>query len=360
MSQGLHTTAVFFDIAGAFDTVPHDKLLITFENANYPPTLCKILRSYFTGSSHKILVQPDNTHSTGSARNAARRSPIAVLMECLHKHPPTIRLAISRTPHPGVRRRRGHLVRLYNGGRTCGAITTRHPTPRTMGTADANALSTSKTQVMAFRYRGRLLQLALTIYEERLEQVACVRYLGVTVDARHIWLPHLRRLIPRVNTLAYRFLPTVRALRPVPRVIARKLYTMATLPVITYGTRHLGIHLSQTRACETLRTSSAPVFAINHAHSSHNCHQLATPITGTSRTYSALATLILSGLLPQLRLFAIPSSLHGPYTLKRNRHRSKAAHYAATSTDFSTNTNSPYSTLPTPPHSRTTLSIHLH
>ena len=48
MSRGLHTAAIFFDIAGTFDTVPHNTLMNVIRRANYPPALCRILQSYLT------------------------------------------------------------------------------------------------------------------------------------------------------------------------------------------------------------------------------------------------------------------------------------------------------------------------
>ena len=124
----------------------------------------------------------------------------------------------------------------------------------------------SKTYVMTFRYRGQLPQLALMMYDEPLRQVTCARYLGVTVDSRHIWLPHMRMLVPRVNAFACRFLPTVRALRPIPQSTARQIYAMAVLPVLAYGHGIWGSASAKRGLTKLLARATRPfLLSITHA-----------------------------------------------------------------------------------------------
>ena len=64
MSQGLLTAAVFFDIAGAFDTVPHNTLNQVLRKAQYPPALSAVIADYlhdrrtrFTMSNATVIAQ---------------------------------------------------------------------------------------------------------------------------------------------------------------------------------------------------------------------------------------------------------------------------------------------------------------
>ena len=124
----------------------------------------------------------------------------------------------------------------------------------------------SKTRVITFLYRGALPSISLQMYQIPLSAVQTVRYLGFHIDARHSWLPHLRTLVPRINALACRYLPTVRACRPVRRSVARRIFVGAALPVLLYGYGVWGSGASKQGVAKLIRHIARPfLLALAHA-----------------------------------------------------------------------------------------------
>ena len=138
-----------------------------------------------------------------------------------------------------------------------------------------------KTRVMPFRYRGAFPQISIQMQGMTVATARTIKYLGIIVDARHNWLPHLRSLVPRVNALAYRFLPTVRAIRLIPRAVARRIYAAAAMPVMLYSHGIWGSASAKRGIAKLLGRTTRPfLLALVHA-----------PLTAATSLLNKLAAL---------------------------------------------------------------------
>ena len=235
LSRGLWTAAIFFDIAGAFDTVPHQALLRVMNEDNYSKPLCAIIEQYLQ-NRHTRFTLSKTTLTAPSQRGTPQGGVLSPYLwnvyinSLLSQSWETEDISIqayaddlvvwaAATTIPGLQAKlQAATVRLEVWGQQKNM----HFQP-------------NKTRVLPFRYRGSLPQINVRMQGTLIQTATSHKYLGLCVDARHNWLPHLRGLIPRTNALACRFLPSVRAVRPVPRAVARRIYVAAVRPVLLYA-----------------------------------------------------------------------------------------------------------------------------
>ena len=241
--------AVFLDVAGAFDRVPHGQLEISLRALGLPTMLCDLLSSYLTqrlvrlslhtvqkvvhcrqGTPQGGVLSPQlwlcymnlllrDLQGLRSVRHQAYADDLVIW--CVHKQPKQIesslQFALRKLEEWGAR---------YQ--------LTFQPT---------------KCQVMAFRYRHSPPTICLSLYQQRLPQTAEVRYLGVTLDSRFTWLPHIKGVVRKMAPYINRLLPSLRTYQALNKQTAAKIYTAAIVPNFTYRAFVWGIaaHRSQTK-----------------------------------------------------------------------------------------------------------------
>ena len=176
------------------------------------------------------------------------------------------------------------------------------------GQQKAMRFQPDKTRVMPFRYRGAFPQISIQMQGMTVATARTIKYLGITVDARHNWLPHLRSLVSRVNTLACRFLPTVCATRPIPRAVARRIYAAAAMPVMLYGHGIWGSASAKRGVAKLLGRTTRPFLLAL-------VHTLATAATSLLNKLAALPDVQTAGEIHTMWLIASIPDLRALYLI---------------------------------------------
>ena len=244
IQQGLgarrHAAAIFLDVAGAFDNVPHPQLVNALQLMGLPPTLISLLQSYLTQRCTRLTLA-DHTkivhHNKGTPQGGVL-SPIlwnCYLDTLLHQLAtlPNISaqayaddLAIWATDR--------HLNKLQH--KLQHALTHVH----NWSTHLQLQFQPLKTTFMTFRYRGTPPTLQLYLQNEALRQVSQMRYLGVHIDSHFTWLPHIHIQVPRIVSYASKLLPALRQNRPLPKSIVSSAVHISCIPCGMLRTHHLG------------------------------------------------------------------------------------------------------------------------
>ena len=269
MSRGLVTAAIFFDIAGAFDTVPHRTLIRVLEEGNYSQPLRATIESYLKDRLTRFTL-----HTATVLAPVQRGTPQGgVLSPYLWNV--YINSLLSQdwvTNGVSVQAYADDVViwtAAVDGETVQDKLQEATYRLELWGQRKAMNFQPDKTRMMVFRYRGPLPAITVKLQGITIQTTRSFKYLGLNVDARHCWLPHLKGLIPRINAVACRFLPTVRAVRPVPRAVARRIYAAAALPVLLYGYGIWGSAAARRGVTKLLNRATRPfLLALAHAPSS--------------------------------------------------------------------------------------------
>ena len=102
LSCGLCTAAVFFDIAGAFDTVPHKALLRVLDEDNYSKPLCAIIEQYLQDRLTRFTLSTASVVAPHTAWNTARRSPLTLSLERVRQLATLPGLVNNRRLYPSI------------------------------------------------------------------------------------------------------------------------------------------------------------------------------------------------------------------------------------------------------------------
>ena len=234
LQKGQVVGAVFLDIAGAFDRVPHDAMLRQLVSRRYPLYLLATLRSYFENRKTRL------TYQTAVAISSVKQGTpqggvLSPYLWNVYLDP-----LLQNWNNEGV-----HIQAYADDLAIWTQADNAKDVERLLQTA-LNSLQTwsaevelefqaSKCAAITFRYRGISPLLRLWINKEIIPQRTTATYLGVLVDSKMSWQPHLKNQVSKVSQFATRLIPALRALRPLPRTAARQIYVGKVLPTLFYG-----------------------------------------------------------------------------------------------------------------------------
>jgi hypothetical protein len=185
------TGAVFLDVAKAFDTVWIDGLLYKLTLLNFPSYIVHIISSYLRGRPFEASYQTATSSRRGMRSGVAQGGLISPVLFSLY---------VNDMPSPS------HHVELALYADYSAVIATSRKPTLLVSYLESYlndlqrwlsewriALNVSKTRAIIFARAGlRFVQpRPINLFEEPIEWVETIRYLGVTLDKRLTWSPQM-------------------------------------------------------------------------------------------------------------------------------------------------------------------------
>jgi hypothetical protein len=191
------TGAVFLDVAKAFDTVWIDGLLYKLTILNFPSYLVHTISSYLRGRTFEASFLSATSSRRGIRAGVAQGGLISPVLFSLY---------VNDIPTPSH-----HVELALYADDTAVIATSRKPT-LLVSYLDSYlsdlqrwlsewriAISVSKSSAMIFARAGRrfIQPRPVSLFGEPIQWVATTRYLGVTLDRRLTWSPHIHQISRR-------------------------------------------------------------------------------------------------------------------------------------------------------------------
>jgi Reverse transcriptase (RNA-dependent DNA polymerase). len=267
-NRGQYTGAVFLDVAKAFDTVWHEGLLMKMLTNQYPISFTKLIKSYLHHRKFRIQIQD----SLSTTRPMEAGVPQGTVLS-----PHLYTIYNSDIPHPPNTN-----IYLYADDLT---ITSQSVDPRYSVSLLQNSLdqletwcnrwkvkiNPNKSSAILFTKRKIPQNLdRLTLSQEPISWNRQTRYLGVTMDQRLTWKPHIVETVARAKTTRARLYPLLKGGNTLSLRNKRTLIKVVLQPQLTYASTAWGhaakSHLKSLQAVENiaLRTATdAPWYVRN-------------------------------------------------------------------------------------------------
>jgi len=170
------TGAVFLDVAKAFDTVWIDGLLYKLTLLNFPSYIVHTISSCLRGRTFEASFQTATSSRRGMRAGVAQGGLISPVLFSLY---------VNDMPSPSH-----HVPQADAACQLPGVIPQR---PSACLSEWRIAINVSKNTAIIFARAGRhfIQPRRVTLFGEPIEWVETTRYLGVTLDTRFTWSPHI-------------------------------------------------------------------------------------------------------------------------------------------------------------------------
>jgi ribonuclease HI len=291
---GHSTATAFIDFQSAFDRASHKSILAALERKQCPVYLVRIIGS-FLQSRKATLSDGTNSFSVELCTGCPQGSVLSAFL-WLVLVDEVLALQFDFT----------HLTLAYADDLTLSAS---HRDPIIATTNLQNicnevakwsnsvklVINPQKTTFMIFsRSRARPMSLSLLLEGITIAPVHEAHFLGLLLDQRLSWFPHVRNKCLNVKKLTFAIKRHLSATWGLSKSVLRKLYFSTIEPTLLYGCSVWCPVVSQTRAVATLRSTQRLVMQI---------------MLRTFKSTSTEACLVLSGLIPiELRIMELAAS----------------------------------------------------
>jgi hypothetical protein len=272
------TAMALLDLAKAFDTVWHDGLLYKLINTNTPTYLTLILQSYLTDRHFVSAVRNEQSAPRPIPMGVPQGSILGPVLFNLFTHDipsfPNTQLALYADD--------AAIFTTSLAYRQVG----RYLQPALDGLADYYRMwrlkvNESKTEAIVFSHRPNSPP-PIRMGREPIQWRKEVKYLGVTMDSRLTWGPHIDRVTTKARAGLFALYPLLNRQCSLTVGTKLKLYHQLIRPIITYAapvwhstadSHHLTAQRIQNRALRTIYNTE-PRQNLTRLHNTHGLDTL--------------------------------------------------------------------------------------
>ena len=246
IKQKLVCSLLLFDIQGFFDNIHVERLVHLFAIFGFPPSLCDWLRSFLSDRQVCIQVNSYLSDAAPLSHGIPQGSPISPILSAIYTAP--LLLSSQQTP--------GRDIYMYVDD---GAIVVTGRTRRHAATLAAQGLehvtgwlarnglriAPDKTEFLSFapsRWSHDLfgapfanLDLRTPFSEFSVPVSHTVRYLGVFLDDKLSWKPHIATLATRTRSTILTLGVLGNSIRGISYANWRRVFHSIIIPTLTYG-----------------------------------------------------------------------------------------------------------------------------
>ena len=234
LGKGDKVAAVFLDVAGAFDRAPHHQIIQALQWRGIPSSLTQLIVSYLGQRLTRFTWQ--DTELIARLRRGTPQG--GVLSPSLWNLYLDTLLLTWDNNEVQLHAYADDMVLWASAPSVTALQSTLQKALKKLEDWSQTAMlefQPSKCTVMSFKYKREAPAIRLQMQGQPLQQQSTTRYLGVIIDSKLSWLPHIRNLVPRISKYGARFLPTIRQSHPVSKHAARRIYMGALLPALSFG-----------------------------------------------------------------------------------------------------------------------------
>lgn len=224
------TSAVFLDLRKAFDVIDHSLLLQKLRDNGITGIEHTWFQSYLTDRRQFVQCNGVNSNERTITHGVPQGSVLGPTLFCIH-----INGLISTTPNSSMFLYADDTEVHHSSSTLEDAIAnTNHNLQNISTWLQKNNLipNTKKTEAMVLATKKPTSSVEIYLNNDKLNVTDTFRYLGVTVDSRLTWEPHITELIKRVS-------PKLALLGRLAGFLELKIllriYKQTILPVIDYG-----------------------------------------------------------------------------------------------------------------------------
>ncbi|TQS35556.1 hypothetical protein Golomagni_04023 [Golovinomyces magnicellulatus] len=227
---------LLLDIASAFDSVDHQVLLLVLKRLGFPTLALSLIQSFLSNRTTRLRFDGESTPEINIMTGVPQGSPlspilfshlIGTLYFALASVPGLITIGYADdTNLISIGRNSESTSRqLEEGWRTCITWATRFR-------LDFNG---AKSELIHFSKTRQPPDTSVRLGPDQIPPKASVKFLGVTIDRKLTWKPHITEVLKKARRNIYGLTRTT-AMTWGPRLdAARELYLIGLRPVLTYN-----------------------------------------------------------------------------------------------------------------------------
>lgn len=233
ISNNSYAIGIFLDIEGAFDNIAFDSINKALLSAGIPTTIAQWI-SHMTSNRHITLKFNDTSHTVKATKGCAQGGVLSPLLWNITLNS---LFNLSNIDNDFIQAFADDLAIIIPG--TCRS-TMRSIANSYLSTIDKwcrdNGLKLSVLKTTAMLFTRKMTTFSpLRINGTNIEYSDTVKYLGVTLDSKLTWLPHINLKLSQATKLLFSTKCCIGKQWGINPGNMRWLYLQVILPILTYG-----------------------------------------------------------------------------------------------------------------------------
>lgn len=228
------TGVVFLDISQAFDKVWHEGLIHKLMQYNFPPYLIHIIKSYLTNRTFEVHLQGAISSVRSIEAGVPQGSVLGPTLFNIYINDmpsiPRIEIALYADDTALI-------AKSMRGFQACNYLQNALDILEEWYSDWRIKINVSKSSGTIFTRKSKLhsTSIPISLFDENIPWSKTSKYLGVTMDHRLTWAPHITELSKKCNQRIALLKPLIGKSNHIDTSVGILLYKTLILPIMTYA-----------------------------------------------------------------------------------------------------------------------------
>ena len=198
LDKGLTSHAIFLDFSKAFDSVPHQRLLAKLDSIGIRGSILRWIKAFLTNRQQRVIINGASSDWTGVTSGVPQGTVLGPLLFLIY-----INDIVSNIRHSSTSLFADDcaLYRTINDANDCILLQEDLDAISNWSVKWQLCLNYSKCKVLNITNKKKLIPCNYSLDDNKLEEVATYKYLGVTLDNKLKWSCHVTDCVARANRI---------------------------------------------------------------------------------------------------------------------------------------------------------------